>query len=299
MSQKKYTVYDNDLKFKNLRKIDPDNVLWNHEDVKNNYFEKDFDTIKYRLKECYKNNFSYLDLSHLGLSKIPDLSKWKYFDYLKSTKFLFLNNNKLSKITHNDIFCFSKLEVLDVSSNDIEKVEFLPVTLKEFVCHNNKLGELLSHDSIEKLDCSDNNICKLSKYPSLVDLLCYNNNLANISEYKKLTRLVCKNNPLEILAKQPSLIYLDCSTTKLTGKITDIPSVQYLICNYTKINDVSNFCFLETLEIIETDITKLPYIKTLKDLLFKNSQEIQLPSSYKALEYVKEHDNSYIRFDGI
>lgn len=297
MSNKKYTVYNNDLKFKNLRNIDPQNAIWEHDDVKNKFFEKDLDTIKYRLKECFKNNFSYLDLSHLKLSKFPNLTKWKYFDKLKTIKFLFINDNKITEISYDDIHYFGELEVLDISSNLIQKINFLPNKLKELACHNNKLETIPSHDFLEKIDCSDNNLSDLSKYPQLIDLLCYNNNLKAIPMYKNLTRLVTKNNPLEYLSEQPNLIHLDCSTTKLKGKITNIPSVKYLICNHTRINDISNFVNLESLEIIDTDITKIPYIRTLKDLLFKHGNDISLPSTYKATEYIQEHKNAYIRFD--
>ena len=296
-SNNRYIVYNNDLKFKNSRKINPNNAIWDHDRIEYTYYNKDLDTIKYRLKECINSDFSYLDLSQLDLETLPNLSKWKYYDKLKNIKFLFLNNNKI-KFLDKKINHFANLEVLDISCNNIKDVPFIPKLLKEFVCHGNRIESLQSspENIIEKLDCSDNLLSNLTEYYYLTDLLCYNNKLESIPEYKNLTRLVCKNNHVTFINFQPKLLYLDCSTTMLTNKITDMPSVKYLICNYTRISDISNFSQLESLEIINTDITKIPYIKMLEHLIFKNDQNILLHPSFKVLEYVKEHDNSYIRF---
>jgi len=294
-SEEKYVVYKNDLKFKNLRNIDPKKSIWDTEDVHDHYYNTDLDVLKYRLRECRKSKFTYLDLSHLGITEFPKLKKWKYYDELKNLKFLFLNNNKLT-ICDEALKKFTKLEVLDISTNQIKEITFFPKSLIEFVCHNNNLKRIPSHDNLKKLDCSSNKITELHSHQNLKDLICDHNRLEKIISYNNITRLVCSYNPLLTINTLNNATHLDCSNTKMSGRINDMPSLTHFICNFTKIDDISNLTTLQCLETLGGSITKIPYIDTLKDLLYRDTQDIILASKYKIIEHVKEHDNSYIRF---
>lgn len=292
---KKYEVYHNDLKFKSMRKINPDDVIWNHDSLKKSFHDDNFDTIEYRLIECAKSGYEYLDLSHLDLTVLPEFKNWKIYDAMCNIKLLFLNNNQLVNLA-DALKVFPSLEVLDLSHNMLESVDYIPPNVVELVCHNNKIKKMIQHKNLEKLDCSDNLLVKLESYPNLYNLLCHNNNLESIDRYENLYKLVCKNNPILNISNSPKLTYLDCSSTNLSGKSPHIPSVKYLICNCTKINDVSVYKSIESLEIIETAIQKIPYFETLKDLIFTDDDSLLLPSSYKIVNYVKEKKNSYLMF---
>lgn len=291
----KYIIYTNDLKFKNLRNIDPLKVNWDNEKVKDCYYTKNFDTVGYRLKECKNNNFYYLDLSHLNLSVFPDISKYKYYENVTKIKYLFICNNNL-KECDSFLKLFDNLEVLDISYNNIEKIYFLPAKLNEFVCNNNKLVIIPSHELVNKIDCSYNNLVLLPNYPKLIDFLCNDNKIENITTYSNINRIVCKQNPIINIEYQPKMNYLDCSNTNLIGQFSNMPNLKYLICNHTKINDIANLNSLISLEIYDCSINKIPYIATLKDLLYQNTQNILLSSKYKILTHIDEHDNSFIKF---
>lgn len=283
---KKYTVYENDLKFKNMRNIDPNLADWYNDDLKNK-FNKDFDSVSARLKMCEANNFIYLDLSRLDLEKIPKLVTYSRYKELTKIKYLFLNDNKLTSCGKR-LEDFIDLEVLDISYNFISEITFLPNKLKEFVCNNNKLIKLPSHESIEILDCMTNKIQTLGHYPKLKDLVCIDNNLNIIISYNLLKRLLCKQNLITEICPQPNLEQLDCSETKLVGKLSKFPKLTGLICNFTEISNISELINLESLEIVGCKMN-VPYLKKLKCLLCDNSEEnISVSDKFKLANVISE-----------
>lgn len=296
--QKKYPVYKNDLLFKKMRNINADMALWYTDDLKDEY-EKDFDNITARLKMCKENNFIYLDLSRLDLEKIPKLSSYSKFDELTNVKYLFLNDNKLTTCGDR-LEYFPNLEVLDVSHNAISEVTFLPNTLKEFICTNNKINSLPSHKNLKILDCTSNKINDLGTYPKLKDLNCSNNKIKIIKSYDSITRLICRQNPLIEIQNQNILEDLDCSETLLNGKINGLPNLKGLICNHTKINDITSLSKLETLEIVNCKM-KIPYLPKLKCLMcekIKNdNDDIKLSNKLKIKNVVNDGSVLCIIFD--
>lgn len=266
-NKKKYTIYENDLKFKNLRNIDPELAIWHTDELKEKY-EKNFDNIGARLKMCKENDFTYLDLSRLELEKIPNLNRYVYFDELKKVKYLFLNDNKLSECGDR-LEYFPNLEVLDVSFNKITNITFLPQKLKEFVCNNNELKSIPSHKLIETLDCMCNKIENIGEYANLKDLNCTNNKLKIIKSLNSLKRLICRENPITLIMSQQSLEQLDCSETKIVGEIDGFPKLTGLICNFTSITSISALVNLESLEIINCKMN-VPFLPKLTYLLCNN-----------------------------
>ena len=293
---KHYVVYENDLKFKKHRHIQPENVIWNDDSLKDRFYNDDLDTINYRITECEKTNYLYLDLSNLDLPKMPKLDKYANYEQIKKIKFLFINNNNISSIS-NELKIFTDLEVLDISWNNIDTIGYVPSKIKEFVCHNNKLSELPHLNNIEKIDCSHNYIKSIFTYNNLDELICFNNEITHLNEFANLKKLICKNNPLTSINKQPKLNYLECSFTKLSGQFSNMPALKFLVCNHTDITDISNLNSIESLEMVGTNIQKIPYIQSLKILLFHNDLDIMLAESYKIIDYIKEHDNSCVRFE--
>lgn len=97
-SNKKYTVYANDLKYKSLRKIDPSKADWYTEDLEQMHETVNCDSIAFRLEESKKNDYQFLDLAGLGLSQIPLFTSYPHYDKLRKIKFLFLNDNELTDL---------------------------------------------------------------------------------------------------------------------------------------------------------------------------------------------------------
>lgn len=293
--KREYDVYKNDLKYKSFRNIDPSRAIWT-EDIKEQFETCDHDTIKYRLSECKKNNFTYLDLSGLDLNEIPDFSKHKYCAEIHKIKFLFLNDNKLKKIG-KEILSYTNLEVLDLSSNCIEKIKYLPTSLIELACHNNQLTDLPVHDNLTRMDCSYNQLVKLEIYPKIVDILCNDNKLTELQSYPCVSRIVCKNNPITHINSQKSLVKLDCSDTLLCDKLENMNNLKYLICNNTKITGVENVKELVSLELIDCNfMNKIPYLPKLEDLLLKKSQNTMLDEKFKIDKFIEEKGHIFIRF---
>src|ERR1700744_3334982 len=106
----KYIVYENDLKYKTMRDLDVDRIIWNNEIVQKMFREENLDTLQYRLNECEKKNYEYVDLKQLNLTQFPLLDK-----QYKQIKHLFLGDNKLEKIPC--LIDFNKLETLEITHN--------------------------------------------------------------------------------------------------------------------------------------------------------------------------------------
>lgn len=86
-----------------------------------------------------------LDLSHLGLDKIPPIPEG---------------------VTN-----------LDISYNDISSISKLPSSVKSLNCSHNKIKELKNVDGIIELNCSYNKISKVSKLSQDVRFVDISNNL--------------------------------------------------------------------------------------------------------------------------
>lgn len=90
---------------------------------------------------------------------------------------------------------WNKIESLDCSNNDLEKIDSLPPNLKVLNCSNNKLEELPKlPNKIEILYCHNN---KLKSFPkvipdSLHSIICYKNK--KIFSYPNSKTLICFKN---------------------------------------------------------------------------------------------------------
>lgn len=286
----KYVVYANDLKHKTHRNIDPTKAEWYDDNVCKKYNEIDHDTIEFRINESQQNNYAYLDLSNLNLKILPKLG-----NNMKYVKCLFLNNNNLT--TCGDEFSqFTNLEVLDISSNEISQITFLPENLHELSCHSNCLTSIISHKNVIRIDCSHNKLHTLGKYDNLKIMLCEKNNLNHIQSYPKLVRLICRNNPITTMDKQCLLTHLDCSNSKLLCLPKEMNSLTHLICNDTPISSLDPSLKLKSLELIGSNIHKLEYYDTLKDLMFAHNENLDIHTKYVLAQFHKQHNNIHVEF---
>jgi Leucine-rich repeat (LRR) protein len=290
----KYIVYEQDLIHK--QNIDPSKAIWNDDETEQKFHDENLNTIETRLSECEKNNFIYLDLSSLNLSETPNLSQYEHFSKLKNVKYLFLNNNNL---TSCDKFMslYQNLEVLDISFNDINKINYLPENLVELSCKNNQLSVLPNHKNLKRLECSSNIMTSLNNYPKISTIICSNNKITHIQTYDKLEKILCDNNPVISIDDQQQLKYFDCSDTKIKGNISQMVNLNHLSCYNTNINDISHFKKLETINMVDCDsLKKIPYLKYLKTIVFNNKKTKQLSSRYKIFDCIESKKNTILTF---
>ena len=79
---KQYPVYRNDIKFKKFRNIDPSMAIWN-DDVKHDYYNKDTDSVSYRIEECIREKSEMIDLSHMDEDCFINLFAHKMFPTIR------------------------------------------------------------------------------------------------------------------------------------------------------------------------------------------------------------------------
>ena len=291
-NSKKYVVYKNDLKFSEF--IDPEMSIWD-KDVEKKYHSNVYKLLKYRIYDCKKNNFEYLDISYLNLDKLPNFTEHKYYNNLKKIKYLFVHNNNISDIG-NSLDIFENLEVLDISNNKLTSINSLPDTLKELVCHNNKLIKICTSDSVTILDCSFNSLTKLQNYPMLHTLMCEDNNIDFLRSFFNIKHITCKNNPITKISDQPILEFLNCENTKIQGRISEMPYLEWLICHDTNINDIATLKSLKHIEMTNCTLLTFPYIQSLCDILCDLNAELLLNSKYKLKHYIVERNYVYYVF---
>jgi Leucine-rich repeat (LRR) protein len=115
MENKKYIIYENDLKFREHRNLNINKIDWSQNDIKH-LFNTNYDSFEYRLYEFKKNKEEYLDLELMKITDIIFLCNDKYLNL----RYLFLSNNNLSGII--DLSKMKNLEILDCNHNKIEKL---------------------------------------------------------------------------------------------------------------------------------------------------------------------------------
>ncbi|KAF7842701.1 receptor-like protein EIX1 [Senna tora] len=192
-------------------------------------------------------SLAILDLSYNFLSgSIPSTLGQIQLVRQSSLKELHLNDNNLFGRLEESLVQFSSLEVLDVSSNDLEEVESVDLS------HNNLKGcvhNFSSNSNLDTLDLSNNNFrCPLPDHiPPTLRVL----NLSRNSFYGPMSR-ICG-----ILGVNKSLSSLDLSSNDLSGNIPNCwekgKSLSYLFIKDNNLSGhiPSSFGYLENLEWID------------------------------------------------
>ncbi|ARF09227.1 leucine-rich repeat protein [Catovirus CTV1] len=290
--QSKYSIYENDLKFKNYRDLNPKKIDWNTGDLQKKYYNENYDSLEYRYSECKeKNNLLYLDLSHLDLKQIPKVPH----DICDSIKYLFMNNNNLDQIT--GIEQFKKLQVLDISNNGVTEISKLPPSLKELSCRFNKISCLPFISELKILDCTSNKIRNLELYPNLEILICQDNEIQEIPKYNYLRKLVCCDNIVQKIRSYKFLEYLDCANNCIMT-IGELPKIKDLICRNNELNSIpSNLPELKYLDIHGNILEILEFYPKLKELYCDTTGVKKISSGYKISQSnVYNKDKCYILF---
>jgi len=287
----KYLVYENDLKFKNSLEfnLNVDKINNDENNVKS-LLNTNLETLDYRINECIKHKYDYLDLSYLNLDKLPILD----IKLVEQIKHLFINNNKLNG--EINLTMFKLITTLDIANNNITKI-ILPNSLEELKCSDNNLTELIGAPNLQRLNCVNNKLITLDKYIKLTILESSYNKLSNINKLINLQKLIINDNPLNYLCLSNNLIYLDMSNTLITDTIVlnNMTNLKYLIANNTKIKNIPILNNLIHLEIINTPIEKLYFYKNIDIILFSANLTKCVSNKYKSHNYIiKLRNNSII-----
>lgn len=256
----KYIVYENDLKYRHERNIDPKRAIWNSSCTEKKFFGANHDDLDFRIRQFEKSTEKWLDLSNMKIYEIPKLDE----TIVKSVKFLFLSNNDFSDLL--DLRKFTSLRVLDISHNSITELKVTP-ELEELVCNNNFFKTLPCIPNLKRLICHMNKLEIIPKYDKLEKLICNNNKLKLLNDYPKLKYLIIDDNPLTEIGNMHELTYFDLINTDIANidanKIKNVVSIN---ASNTKLRNFPVLQKLHTLEIMNTDINTLEYMQNLRYL---------------------------------
>ena len=286
MTDKKYIIYQNDLKNRTMGKLDIDKIDWNQNDIRHLY-NINHDTIEYRLNESEKEKYNYIDLTNINLIQLPvHLNNNLFYNNLLH---LFLSNNNLKgKI---DVSNFKNIETIDIDSNEITYI-ILPESLKELSISNNKLKYIKCNFNLNRLKCSSNMIEKIDFNNQIEIVIIDNNNITNLNLtlLDRCKKIIIYNNPLQKLLIPQKLTYLDISET-LLSELCDCTNLIHLVANKCiKLKILQKYKNLEYLEIIETPIDNLFFYEKYKLILI----QINLTKNISKL-YKKNNANIQIR----
>ena len=276
---RKYIIYQNDLKFRNLRNLDKTKIDWSQNNISHLY-DVDHDTIEFRLNESNQSNNKDIDLRHLNLLQIPIQIYTSSFNMLQH---LFLSNNKLNgKI---DFSKFVNLNSLDLDNNNIEEI-ILPQNLIELSINNNKLCSLNCNNNLVRLKVSNNRLSNITFFDKLEILELDNNNFTeiDITSLSKLRRLIIFCNPLNNIKFTSSIEYADISETNITQIFCNNVShnLEHLVANTCKnLKDIPKFNKLKNLELINTPIDKLYYYDNFELIIVQYNLTKNISKKYK------------------
>lgn len=277
MENKKYIIYENDLKFRNSRNLDINKIDWEKNDIKNLY-EKNHDTIEYRIEKSIKDKYYELDLEEIGIDKIPDII---YSNNFINIKYLFLSNNNLSG--RINLFSLKKIELVNIDNNKITNI-ILPENILEFSANNNLIDTIPKLNNIKRLRLSQNNIKEINNINNDIEILELDNNNINkcdLSRYNKLKRVILFKNPIEDIIFSDSIKYIDISETKIK-KLNNINKIEHLVLNScSELKEITKSNYLKILEIINTPIYKLNYYKNFELILIQLNLTKNISSRYK------------------
>jgi len=283
---KQYPVYRNDIKFKKQRNIDPSLAIWTN-DVRNDYLNKDTDSIDYRIEECKRENYEMIDLSHMDDDCFKLLFEHESFPTIKNTlQHVFATNCKLQTLPN--LNQLSSLLTLDVSCNELTFLPNLPNSLEELIVDENKLTEInIDLPNLLRFNGDNNNISKIVYAKSLERIHLSNNPVSKIIGFDKLYFLDVSSTNITILYACPNLKYLDVSKTKIT-ELPPMNSLQTLVCIDSDLSDINKLKNLHNLDMAGSKIANLPYFNGLRKLTYIDGTYLIISQRYH-INYLKKN----------
>ena len=280
MCERKYIIYENDLKFRKLRNLDKSRIDWTQNNISHLY-DIDHDTVEFRINESKKTNNKEIDLRYLDIETIPrDIFNILFINNLN---YLFLSHNKLNG--NIDFSIFNSLQSLDIDFNNITKI-VLPNSLLELSTNNNKLIELQCNEKLKRLKASYNNITNIILSNNLEILELDNNKFTqiNIDNLYKLYRFIIFSNPLANIKITKSLTYIDISETNISQIAYDNLDckIEHIVANTCKnLLSIPQFVKLKNLELINTPINKLYYYNNFDLIIVQFNLTKNISKKYK------------------
>lgn len=274
---KKYVIYQNDLKHRNMTKLDINKIDWKQNDIRHLY-NINHDTLEYRFKESEKDNYQHIDLTNLNLINLPKQLDSNIF-YNNLLHLFISNNNIKGKLNLSN---FKKLESIDIDNNEIDEI-ILPESLKELSISNNKLKYIKCNKNLIRIKCSNNLLEKIDLNNNL-EICVFDNNKLTILDMRKLNlceKIIIYNNPLQNLLTPSSLKYLDLSET-LVSELYDCDNLLHLVANKCiNLTNLPKYKNIEFIEIIETPIEKLYFYEKYKLILIQLNITKNISKKYK------------------
>jgi hypothetical protein len=286
---RKYPVYRNDIKFRKHREVDPSRAEWD-DDVKQDYQDKDTDSVEYRLEECKREKYETLDLSHMQKDCFEELFSNEFFMSIKTTiQHIFAKDCGIRVLP--DLTSLTNLQTLDVSCNKLKVLPELPESLEELIVNDNRLTEICNDlPKLLRFNGSDNRLTQINYSNSLERVHIKNNPIDTVPRLSNLYFLDASITKVKRLYPMPKLKYLDISFTEIQV-VPDMPCLEHLQCNESSVNDISVIKSLHSLEIINSKILRIQYMPNLKTLTYCDLNEIKLSKQFKIM-YAKKNRNN-------
>lgn len=265
------SIYESDLKYTKMNNINLNNI---REKDGSKCDITDRDTVKFRILDCIKNGGITLDLSHLGLTKLPNIPK----ELNTTLKYLFLSENKLEELNAEQ---FTELLVLDICNNNLNYMPLFGEKVEELLIKKNNISTIFfpKNTHLKRFDCSENLINDIPFIKSLEILICSYNKLVKICNYPNLIRLACKRNNIKILDGLEKLEVLDCDKNNLEY-LGYHPNLKELFCCYNNIAQLDLYKKIMIIHCHHNNITQFEYLKTLRELVCDYSDNMILSKKY-------------------
>ena len=163
-------------------------------------------------------------------------------------------------------------ELLEIFENPnikplLYKIEMLDLSYNNLSTHI----DLNNYSNIKFLNISFNKINDVLRYNHIIELNCENNNITKIVS-NSVIRLIAHNNIIEDL---------------------ELENIEYLIVHDNKLDKISNYNNITTLNCINNNVLNIDYIKTLKCLCCSTNR---ISKEYSISNIDKINNNYYVDF---
>ena len=289
---RKYTVYRNDIKYRDRNEIDIDRAEFENEDVMIDFLSGVTDTIDYRLKECVREKFQVLDLAHMGADVFDILMSHPSFKQIASrVEVLSANDCGIEQL--DDLSMFTKLQSLNIGDNKLPKLPKLPTSLEELIVDNNQIEIIPYMRNLKRLRARNNRINRVHYSDSMESLnLSKNKNLKELAPLSRLYHLEIGYTGVTDVPICPNLKYLDIEATTIRA-LPELPNLHILACVRSKLSDISKLTNLYSLVSTDSMIRRIHYMETLQKFTYNSihQSEIQISKRYKAHRIFKNKND--------
>lgn len=287
-----YTVYRNDIKYRDHNDIDISRAEFDDDDVRRDFLNGDTDTIEYRIIECFREKFQVMDLSHMDPDVFDKLITHDAFDKIAS-KIEVVSANDCGIETLPDLSSFTNLISLNIGDNNLRNLPKLPDSLEELIIDNNQIQTIPYLRRLKRLRARNNDIRRIHYTETMESLiLTGNRGLSELAELPRLYHLEIGKTRVSDIPMCTNLKYLDLEETDVEV-LPDLPHLYILTCVRSKLFDISNLRNLYCLVATDSKVRRIHYMETLQKFTYnsKHQNEIRLSKRYRARRIFKNKNN--------